>query len=881
MRPQGPTFWLLNGPTGWRTAFSDKVSLGATSGMRLAANPEGPLSLLSNAGDLGGLVLPRGMALDERSTLYLLDVDEGRIKHFDPAKGEFVRLPSVGGHGPEAREFAKPSNIACAGRNLYVADRGNRRVQAFDLRSLALRHLWGSWNAQSPMVAADDAEAWIPEDVAATEDAAYILDRRFGKVYCHDLGSDLLRPVVHEPSAHNRWTRMAVDRKGRIYLLDPEKRRLDSYDRSGRRIFRLTGQSLTNLKATDIPDAVLRGLENLIDQDYVGEHEFFSALSSRSDIGAANTSKYWAKIAEQTGIWDAGDVRDRFDPPLIRMDNKMRFCLRFCLPARFTGSLWFRTSDLKDPGSMAAKLGYEGDALSAYLQDRLSTDTKELIKTYNAGNAPREELDGILADLQTALTKELNRQLRNSDLYDEQRFSHLKLTREIKDLIQKEPKNETLKHLNRLLLEEAFPREIEKGCLVWYGPQAAPEAPPLEDPLALCRPEPPEGLIFDRTGTRVHPDWAEQLKADTRLYQNSGTWYSRALDSEIYQCQWHRLEVDLAALPAGTQIIVSTYADETDRPVREIQNLPGDRWDTRYTITGAMQPPPSTDPAPKTKKPEKPHDLLVQSREGRYLWLRLELKGDGYATPAVRAIRAHYPRSSYLDYLPDVYKADDESRWFLERFLSIFQTEWDSLERRIADFAQYFDPDAVPDDAALEYLAQWLALPLEKEWDLEEKRRLLALAPRLYARRGTLDGLQDYLRVYLKNMIDARSDSKEARFKVTAEVLEKLKIEGVPDSVLKHLEDLLDRSIVGEGELSSLLRARLGDVSADKFSRLIQKYACQDQLEYPRIVEGFRERRFLQVAMENQANLGRGAPLWGPVFTPLSCVPPVDLGAYG
>src|SRR5262249_37400062 len=141
-----------------------------------------------------------------------------------------------------------------------------------------------------------------------------------------------------------------------------------------------------------------------------------------------------------------------------------------------------------------------------------------------------------------------------------------------------------------------------------------------------------------------------------------------------------------------------------------------------------MQPPPGQ-PAENPVVDDPPPDFLVQSREGQYLWLKLELSSDGYSSPLVRALRVYFPRDSYLHYLPAIYAADDESRWFLERFLSIFQTEWDALEQRFETMARYFDPAAVPAGPFLEALAGWLALPLEKTWAAAQQRVLLQAAP--------------------------------------------------------------------------------------------------------------------------------------------------------
>src|SRR6266436_906968 len=122
MRPSGATFWRIGGLTGWtkRTASSD-LAVSDKHGLRLEAAPDGPLSLLSADGSVGGLVLPRGMAFDGENTLYLLELQGAWIKRFDPETRAFAELPEVGGAGQEGRRFAQPSNIAIADGLLYVA----------------------------------------------------------------------------------------------------------------------------------------------------------------------------------------------------------------------------------------------------------------------------------------------------------------------------------------------------------------------------------------------------------------------------------------------------------------------------------------------------------------------------------------------------------------------------------------------------------------------------------------------------------------------------------------------------------------------------------------------------------------------------------------
>ncbi|MCG8353890.1 MAG: phage tail protein [Chloroflexales bacterium] len=856
MRPSEPTSWLLNGHIGWRTATADRVSVGADAGIRLAADPAGPLALASADGSLGGLTLPRGMALDDSGILYLLGLDEPWIKRFDPATHSFVLLPTIGAQGQEIRQFRQPRNIAIAGRNLYVADTGNRRVQVFDRDSLNLRHVWqlkedtyqgepisdldtgkvshifllelgdfavrlrrrlrpladyissqlapetrqlvDTYDPSQPPSAelramltedmdrlvrdvslyteerfrtmrltietrklieqnpqGDDrlrlnkrlleeaypneiaTRLWYPVDVTTQAGVAYLLDRRYGRVYRHNPGADPHKLVVNRPNAANRWSRVLVDRQGDIYLL--------------------------------------------------GEAD-----------GTA-----WIEIYDQNGryqrkVVDAGNIRDQFDAPPIRLDHKQRFCLPaslarlcdrrvpaapppekplvLCAPTQMspvTHSPLLSTADFANLPDMVVRLTQRSDPVSRYLYGRLSAGTLKRLEQYKRASLS-------LAELERALLDDLNCMLQAGPLYTEPVFAQLDLTDAVRALIAQKPHGTALIRLNRLLIEAAYPGAFKHH-----------ETSTLKT------------LTFSRAGQHVAVNPTEP--SGPYVYVREGFWFSQELDSQIYGCQWRRIELDLLDLPVGSQVVVSTYTDSQLRSADDIARLPDHLWNTSYVISGPMQAPSQLDASPQ-------HDeFLVQSREGQYLWLKLRLTGEGYATPAAGSLRVTYPRESYLTYLPAVYAADDESRWFLERFLSIFQTEWDELERRIEDIAIYFDPQAVPageQGEFLAYLASLLALPLEGSWNNEQKRNLLKATPRIYPQRGTINGLRAYLQVYLQN------------------------ITGLTPS------DQQMMPVEHSGEL-------------------------QDWRGYPQIVEGFRERQRLLLSVAELADLGQGAPLWG------------------
>lgn len=100
-------------------------------------------------------------------------------------------------------------------------------------------------------------------------------------------------------------------------------------------------------------------------------------------------------------------------------------------------------------------------------------------------------------------------------------------------------------------------------------------------------------------------------------------------------------------------------------------------------------------------------------------------------------------QSSYLEYLPALYR-DDE---FMGQFLLIFESILKPIENSIGNLALYFDPLMTP-ESLLPWLATWVDLALDTTWPEERRRELLKSAAELYRWRGTKRGLAEYLRIY-------------------------------------------------------------------------------------------------------------------------------------
>ena len=109
-------------------------------------------------------------------------------------------------------------------------------------------------------------------------------------------------------------------------------------------------------------------------------------------------------------------------------------------------------------------------------------------------------------------------------------------------------------------------------------------------------------------------------------------------------------------------------------------------------------------------------------------------------------------QSSYLDYLPAVFRQDPFAGQFLLAFETVLsgtsaRPDTPGLEVTIGRIADYFDPWTTPADF-LPWLAGWVSLTLRADWDETTKRSFIAGIVPLYRLRGTREGLRLMLFLY-------------------------------------------------------------------------------------------------------------------------------------
>ena len=125
------------------------------------------------------------------------------------------------------------------------------------------------------------------------------------------------------------------------------------------------------------------------------------------------------------------------------------------------------------------------------------------------------------------------------------------------------------------------------------------------------------------------------------------------------------------------------------------------------------------------------------------------LPGNGQKTPRISALRVYYPRFSYSEnYLPSIYREDDQSAFFLDRFLANFEGFYTTIEDRIAAAQMLFDVRSAPPET-LEWLAGWFGIILDPNWDDAKRRLFIKRAIDFYQFRGTMRGLRAALHLAL------------------------------------------------------------------------------------------------------------------------------------
>jgi cellobiose PTS system EIIC component len=124
------------------------------------------------------------------------------------------------------------------------------------------------------------------------------------------------------------------------------------------------------------------------------------------------------------------------------------------------GKPTFSTSDIQSAVSFASKLKQPTPGVAAYIDGRLSPETKRFLAEWQPSAA-------MLPPLQTNLVRDLNAIVQGTAIFEKDRFSGVTLRVATQQLLDRTPQGKDLARLNRLLLEDALPLELPRKLTGW------------------------------------------------------------------------------------------------------------------------------------------------------------------------------------------------------------------------------------------------------------------------------------------------------------------------------------------------------------------------------------------------------------------------------
>ncbi len=220
-----------------------------------------------------------------------------------------------------------------------------------------------------------------------------------------------------------------------------------------------------------------------------------------------------------------------------------------------------------------------------------------------------------------------------------------------------------------------------------------------------------------------------------------GTYLSKPIDSKTQNTRWYRFMLE-GSFPRGTKVEFHYHISNELLEENELRELPDNEWEDGLPGSSAVQGEENRDA------------LFLTEREGRFLRFKIVLMGTEELSPLVSSVTIFFPKVSYLDYLPSVYREDSANREFLDHFLAIFESLFFDIDFTIDNLSSWFDAAGTPPEF-LEWLGSWTGSgqgqgesAARKKVPEAKQREFIFLAVSMFRERGTRQGLEKLISFY-------------------------------------------------------------------------------------------------------------------------------------
>lgn len=221
-----------------------------------------------------------------------------------------------------------------------------------------------------------------------------------------------------------------------------------------------------------------------------------------------------------------------------------------------------------------------------------------------------------------------------------------------------------------------------------------------------------------------------------------GVFFSRVLDSGEKEMAWHRMTCAIPVFRTGVHFWI--YSAETNEMM----------WNGTITSIERILQEQLT--AAEKRKILSPFlkkeflnetDVLLHDIKGRYIWFCIEIYSGQEENVGIENMFLYFPAKNWLHYLPSVYEKNRESAAFLDQYLSIFQSIYDDFNQRFENSSALLEP-AVTEMDFLQFMAEWLNIVNTNIWSEDKLRNLIRMAPAVFRKRGTRQGLLDVIELF-------------------------------------------------------------------------------------------------------------------------------------
>jgi phage tail-like protein len=251
----------------------------------------------------------------------------------------------------------------------------------------------------------------------------------------------------------------------------------------------------------------------------------------------------------------------------------------------------------------------------------------------------------------------------------------------------------------------------------------------------------------------VHPGGGSVRRSlGLSTYSSCGTLLAGPFDGGSDRTRWQRVQAEMDTLTPGSHVRFFTLTSDTldgmlvNRPPLPIccdstPASPAVAFEARIEATLDTWRAGMLDAS----------DILAYNAAGKYLWFAAELIGDGSETPKIRQIRVTHDEEGWMRHLPAIYSQNEADARFLERVLAGFESVFAIEDTLLDRLPRLFDPYAAPDlptTGWLDWLAGWVDAGLREQWPADRRRRVVADAFSLHAKRGTIESVRRLVALY-------------------------------------------------------------------------------------------------------------------------------------